>query len=93
MMQDKWREQCEAATRNAQMWMDEAIAQRERANLAEQERENWRITAINRDTPAVTREQVEDLIGYQGISDAVCDLFAVEAEQAVCPAEAKVDNE
>lgn len=90
---DEWQRKCETATENAQMWMDEAIAQRERANLAEQERENWRITAINRTTPAVTREQVEDLIGYQAISDAVCDLFAVEAEQAVGTAETKVDNE
>lgn len=32
------------------------------ARLAEQERENWRITAINRAVPAVTREDVEKAI-------------------------------
>jgi len=57
---DKWQAACEAATANAQMWMDEAIAQRERAALAEQERENWRITAINRATPADEPDPVED---------------------------------
>ncbi|MBB0990024.1 hypothetical protein G6009_00780 [Dietzia sp. SLG510A3-30A2] len=29
---DKWQAACEAATANAQMWMDEAIAQRQRAD-------------------------------------------------------------
>ena len=101
--------------RRAGQWMGRAQkAKRERdeaasrATLAEQECENWRVTAINRAAPAVSRADVERAIGSRPVvrrflddvtmvsvsdaADAVCDLLGVEAEQAVDPAEEMADN-
>ncbi|WP_440221194.1 hypothetical protein [Dietzia sp. MNB45] len=97
----------EQMTRDRDEWKARAI-------LAEQERENWRITAINRATPAVTHADVEKVLdtGIRGATDgglidqdtsipsgecvrlavdAVCDLFGIEAEQAVDPVEEQTD--
>lgn len=52
-------EQEDDATRAACERAEEAEA---RATLAEQERENWRITAINRAAPAVSRADIEKAI-------------------------------
>ncbi|WP_206474700.1 hypothetical protein [Dietzia sp. KRD202] len=83
---------------------DEAVA---RATLAEQECENWRVTAINRAAPAVTRVDVEkairsrpilqrwidssELVEVGDAVDAACEAIRVEAEQDVDPVEERVD--
>lgn len=48
---DKWKAACETATANAQMWMDEAIEQRERADEAES-----RLDAATKRAEAAGRE-------------------------------------
>ena len=64
---DKWQARCATATENAQMWMDEAIAQRERADSMEQ-----RAEAAGRELAAANDElsRLRDSLGEWSV-DAV----------------------